>query len=83
VAGSNEVYAPLLRSDVLVRPRLTQALQQALSDDKILLVSQLWEEAASKIEQPGRQLLQEGLLITVHDWINTLPASVRQLGLIR
>jgi LuxR family maltose regulon positive regulatory protein len=42
------------------------------------LEAQLWEEAAMKIEQLGGPLLQEGLLITVHDWINALPPTVRQ-----
>jgi LuxR family maltose regulon positive regulatory protein len=40
------------------------------------LEAQLWEEAARKIEQSGGQFLQEGFLITVRDWINTLPTSV-------
>ncbi|MBO0784307.1 MAG: AAA family ATPase, partial [Ktedonobacteraceae bacterium] len=42
------------------------------------LEAQLWEEAVDKIERLSGQFMQEGLLITVHDWIHSLPASVRQ-----
>jgi LuxR family maltose regulon positive regulatory protein len=42
------------------------------------LEAQFWEEAAVKMEQLGGPLLQEGLLITVRNWINALPLTICQ-----
>jgi LuxR family transcriptional regulator, maltose regulon positive regulatory protein len=42
------------------------------------LEARRWEEAAVKMEQLGGTLLQEGLLLTVRDWITALPPAVRQ-----
>jgi LuxR family transcriptional regulator, maltose regulon positive regulatory protein len=41
------------------------------------LAAQLWEEAATAIEQVGEQLVRDGLLHTLRGWIESLPGSVR------
>jgi LuxR family maltose regulon positive regulatory protein len=42
------------------------------------LAAQLWEPAASTIEQVGEALLYRGLLNRLTQWIEALPASIRQ-----
>jgi LuxR family maltose regulon positive regulatory protein len=42
------------------------------------LAAETWSEAAKSIEQVGPQLLQQGLIDRVQNWIMTLPALVRE-----
>jgi len=42
------------------------------------LAAEMWEEAAQAIELAQGDMLQMGLWETVHSWINTLPAPVRE-----
>jgi LuxR family maltose regulon positive regulatory protein len=42
-----------------------------------LLKAELWDEAASSIEHVGQQLVQRGLLDSVGNWVQALPAPLR------